>query len=365
MRFLKNIRFTRDGRKKHHKTILALCAVSILFFGLTRVLPQKSASSLEREMLQASKIMAGAVKDLKECRGSIVPSVDYQKDPNETGLIGLNHSSITTSLGSLEAKRTTTNPNFAGLVVLLMREAGVRRGDTVAVGASSSFPALIVAVLAAAKAMEVRPLLFCSLGASQWGANHPRFNWLCMMDCLRKKRVFEPQTVGLSLGGDRDTGKDMEHEGRILLIAGINQSGIPFLLEPDLRRNVLSRLHLYKRASGGQKIKAFINIGGSWADIGTDARILKVKPGFVWVKDLPQEENRGVIHEMAARDIPVIHLLYIRGLVRRYGMPWDPVPLPSIGKGRIYETAREVQLLFLLLTVLYLAAVFFVLYKIK
>lgn len=365
MRFIKNMRFSRDGGRKHQKTILALCAVSILFFGLARVFPPKSASPLEREMLQAAKIMAGAVKDLKECRRSIALSVDCQNDPNETGLIGPNHSSITTSLGSLEAKRTTTNPNFAGLVVLLMREAGVCRGDTVAVGASGSFPALIVAVLAAAKAMEVRPLLFCSLGASQWGANHPRFNWLCMMECLLKKRVFEPQTVGLSLGGDRDTGKDMEHEGRTLLIADIKQSGIPFLLEPYLRRNVLMRLRLYERASGGQKIKAFINIGGSWANIGTDARILKVKPGLVWLKDLPPEENRGVIHEMAARDIPVIHLLYIRGLVRRYGLPWDPVPLPSIGKGRIYETAREVQPVFLLLAVLYLAAVFFVVYKIK
>ena len=34
---------------------------------------------------------------------------------------------------------------------------------------------------------------------------------------------------------------------------------------------------------------------------------------------------------MRAAGVPVIHLLYIRGLAQRYGIPWDPVPLPTPG----------------------------------
>jgi len=58
-------------------------------------------------------------------------------------------------------------------------------------------------------------------------------------------------------------------------------------------------------------------------------------------------EKRGVIFEMAERGVPVVHLLYIRGLVERYGLSWDPVPLPDPGKGRVYQLAREKQPVFL------------------
>ena len=36
---------------------------------------------------------------------------------------------------------------------------------------------------------------------------------------------------------------------------------------------------------------------------------------------------------MSARGVPVIHLLHIAGLCRRYGLPWDPRPLPDPGEG--------------------------------
>jgi hypothetical protein len=36
---------------------------------------------------------------------------------------------------------------------------------------------------------------------------------------------------------------------------------------------------------------------------------------------------------MMALGVPVIHFLYIKGLVERHGLPWDPVPLPEPEKG--------------------------------
>ena len=63
-------------------------------------------------------------------------------DPNRTCLIGPQLSPLFTSLGQLEAKRTTLNPDVAGLMVYLLQVAGVSAGDTVALGASGSFPGL-------------------------------------------------------------------------------------------------------------------------------------------------------------------------------------------------------------------------------
>lgn len=75
------------------------------------------------------------------------------------------------ALGNLEAKRTSTNPNAAALVVHLLYQAGVRPGDRIAVNCSGSFPALILSVLCAMDAMELDGTVFCSVGASTYGAD--------------------------------------------------------------------------------------------------------------------------------------------------------------------------------------------------
>lgn len=343
----------KQGSRKNQGAILILFALSLVFFLLARFIPSKQAEAAKSEMLRASKTMAEALTTIRECRMEKGLPFDESHDPNLTGLIGLEYSPITTSIGSLEAKRTTTNPNFAALVVFLLREAGAKKGDAVAVGASSSFPAVIVAVLSAAKAIGLKAVVISSLGASQWGANDPRFHWLDVQDCLLRAGVFDTAPIALSLGGDKDRGEDMSPEGRSLLIEQIRKSGIFFLDEPDLRRNVETRMGLYEDKAGEGKIKAFVNIGGSWPNMGEDSEVLKLKPGLTKIKEFPAEQGRGILYEMALRKVPVVHLLYIRGLVERYGLAWDPLPLPEPGQGRIYELAAERQKTFLYLAVVY------------
>jgi poly-gamma-glutamate system protein len=354
----------KEGSEKDEKSILILFFLSLLFFILAKFVPSSASAPVVEEMIKASSLMADAEFALKECRKEKAIVIDKDRDPNQTGLIGLEFSPITTSIGNLEAKRTTTNPNFAGLLVLLLREAGVKEGDTVAVGASSSFPALVVAALSAARAMDLKPLLISSLGASQWGANNPDFHWLQIQECLFKARIFNAELIALSLGGEKDVGQDMSAEGRALLSKEIEKSGILFLLQPDLRKNVEARMRLYQEKAGEKRIKAFINIGGSWSSMGVDSEILKLKPGLAKIKRFPAVERRGVIYEMAEHKIPVIHLLYIRGLSQRYGLPWDPLPLPPPGQGKIYDIVREKQPLFIFLASLYfLLMMFFLLWR--
>lgn len=307
---------------------LLAVAYILLLNGLNAPPPGLTAA-----MSKASVLMARATAALRECRESRGLLIDPEADPNGTGLVGVERSKITTSPGRLEAKRTAANPDFAALIVSLLHEAGVRRGDVVAVGASSSFPALIVATLCAAEAMGVEALVISSLGASEWGANLPRFHWLDMEECLRSAGLLDVRPVARAIGGEGDVGEDMDPAGRASLEARIRAERTPYLVEPDLPRNVAARLDAYRRAAGARPIKAFVNIGGSWANMGTDASVLEIAPGLAPRVPLPPPERRGVIQAMAAAGVPVVHLLNVKGLCERYGLPWDPRPLPAPGRG--------------------------------
>lgn len=337
-----------------NRLLFRLFILSLVFFLLAKIIPSREAKVLKEEMIAASRIMAEAIGVLRECREARGFAIDPVTDINLTGIIGVKSSPITTTLGNLAAKRTSANPNLAGLAVFLLRRAGVDSGDTIAVGASGSFPGLILAVFSAAKAMDLKPLVFVSLGASQWGANHPDFHLLHMQVCLQQKGIFFFQPIAVSVGGDQDIGRDMPEEGRTLLRKNIQESGLPILSEGDLKANVESRMRLYFQKAAGDKIRAFVNIGGSWSNLGIDSAILHLKPGLGKIGRLPPEERRGVLYAMAALDIPVIHLLFVNGLVQRHGLVWDPVPLPRPGEGDLYRKIEENQKSFLYISVVYL-----------
>jgi len=333
----------------------AAAVLSLAYFLLVRFLPFPDPA-LGAEMAEASRLMAAAEAVIEDCRESRGVEVERDTDPNGTGLIGLETSAITTSAGRLDAKRTTTNPNIAGLIVSLLHEAGTRRGDAVAVGASSSFPALIVATVAAAEVMGLEPLVISSLGSSEWGANIPGFNWADMEDCLRAAGVLDVRPIARAVGGDEDVGRDMSPEGRALLESRIRAGGVRFLEESDLERNVASRMRLYRERAGNRPVKVFVNIGGSWANMGTNAAVLKLRPGLADAVFVPPPGERGVLQAMAAEKIPVIHLLNIKGLCERYGLPWDPRPLPGPGEGKIFRDAAARSWPSAALTVAYILA---------
>ena len=367
MRFMFNHPYRFPGNRENRKSgiLVSLFLVSVVFFVLAKVFPIKEADKLKSDMLQASELMSDAVEILKRCRTEKDLSPNLPGDINLTGLLGLEFSEITTSVGQLEAKRTSFNPNFAGLVVMLLQRAGVKSGDTIAVGASGSFPALTLAVCAASEVMEIKALIIGSLGASQWGANLPDFHWLKMYECLFENGIYSSRPIAVSLGGDRDIGENMQQEGRSGLLEDIEKSQLEFIYESDLPANVALRLSLYEQAASGAEIRAFINIGGSFANIGTDSKILNLRPGLTKVRKFPVSERQGVLFAMANRGIPIIHLLYLQGLVKKYGLPWDPVPLPRSGEGQMYRLLREGTLTFFLFSLLFLLIITMMIISVK
>ncbi|HEX9971811.1 MAG TPA: poly-gamma-glutamate system protein, partial [bacterium] len=309
--------------------IISASIISIVAFLSVKIFTSQHLLPYSDNRVTASQIMKNAISTISAfCDSADIP-IDLAIDPNRTGLIGSEISPIATTLGNLEAKRTTTNPDFAALVVQMLDEAGVVSDDTIAIGCSASFPALMIATLAAAQAMHVHPIFIISLGTSSFGATNPDFNLLHIYEILLQKNIFTVPPAAISLGGDLDIGRDFEPETRERLIQHIKSSGIPFINEPDLEKNVAGRMKIFEKNLSKRKIAAFVNIGGSYANIGTSELVLKIKPGLNKPNSIPPKAERGILFEMAARNVPIIHLLYIKGLALKYGLPWDPIPLPE------------------------------------
>lgn len=283
------------------------------------------------EMLRAAERMARATAVIGEARMRAGLPIDPAADPNRTGLIGLEWSPITTTLGSLPAKRTATNPNVAAGLVRWLREAGVREGTAVAIGASGSFPGLIIAAVAAVEAVGAEPLVITSLAASTWGANHPAFTWM-EMETAPHRALAWPRSIAASPGGAGDTARDLTPEGRALLRRAIEAAGVPLLPGETLPERIAARMAVYERAAGPRRITAFVNIGGASANTGTCDEILRLRPGVH--RGLPRCSGEpGVMWLMQSRGIPVIHLLHVDGIAAALGLPLDPVPLPRPGRG--------------------------------
>jgi poly-gamma-glutamate system protein len=325
-----------------HRALLlaALGAVAVwLAVDLGRRLP---ADPTHAAKLEAARIMQSGIATLRLERERRGPAWDDASDPNHTGLIGREYSDLTTTLGSLPAKRTATNPNFAGLVVELLAAAGVRRGDAIAVNFSGSFPALNLAVLAAARALELRPAIISSVGASSYGANDPAWTWLDLERILAEHRLVHHRSAWAALGGLIEERGGLDGTGLDLGRAAIQRNRVPRLDEggrATIERDVQRRLDLYREACGGRP-RAFVNVGGSLAALGavSDAQIYPA--GLIRDLAPSRDPRRGLIAHMLEDQVPVIHLLDVRHLAARYGLPFDPLPLPEVPSGAVMRPQR-------------------------
>lgn len=310
--------------------ILALLGILlILYLNYWRPVQQHEHYEL---MIKAATIMEEATSIIKAERDRIAIPIDKTIDINSTGLIGYEFSEITTSNGDLEAKRTTSNADFAALMVLLLKKAGLTEGDTIAIGASGSFPGALIATLSAAKAMGLHVVLITSYGSSSFGANIADFTIVHMYESL--KAFFPVKFYAFSLGGTKDLGIDMLEEGREVVLADALTRTDTFIFEPTLAGSITKRLEYYHY--WGEPLSVFVNIGGADANIGQALGILDLKPGLNFVdKDMPLTDG-GVVFALGKEGIPIINILNIKTLALQHGLKWDPIGIDKIGKDQIY-----------------------------
>ena len=312
--------------------IVALCgaagAVSIVA-GADRGRPPAARHDAK---LQASALMARSLASIKALRLEKGLSIDRALDPNETGIIGEEFTPLTTSLGDAAAKRTAANPAFAGVVAGYYERAGLGPGDVVAIGGSGSFPAFVLASLCAARALDLRPVLIYSVGSSMYGANIPGFTFVDMLARLRSDGLLPYSIEAVAPGGERDTGRGVlfDEEGTTLIDEAW-RSGLPLVEGATLADRIRRRLQIYDTAAAGRRVRCFVNVGGATANYGDSEASLAVPNGLVLkVPTLPSSPSRGLLFEFAVRGVPVVHLLYVKGLARENGLPFDPVPFPPL-----------------------------------
>ncbi len=316
-------------------------ALIILLVGLLLIEQTKfvQPTSYYTEQIQAAQFMKSSLEAIKKERLKRTIPLDVGLDPNQTGIIGKEYTQLTTTLGNLEAKRTSTNPAFAALLVKYFKEANLKKGDVIAIGASGSFPALIVAALSAARVLELEPLLIYSVGSSEYGANIPEFTFTQMLDSLNEKNILPYKLLAISMGGDLDRAEGMFYPDSQDTIKKIVQDSGTLVIDADsIEENILQRMQLYKKSAKEQLIKTFVNIGGATPNYGnTNASITYPNGLVINGPKIPDHPERGLIFEYQNLGIPIIHLLNIRDLAVKNGLPIDPTPLPEIGEGGVYR----------------------------
>ena len=278
----------------------------------------------------------------KEEKGITINAID---DPNATGLIGEQYSEITTDRGLLDAKMMTTNPNFAAVMVDLFKKAKLKKGNVIAVCFTGSMPAANLAVVSAAEALGLKPIIISSIGASSWGATDPEVTWLDMEKVLQDNNLLAKRSVAASLGGKEDEGEGLRVESKELMRKAIERNKIAFINEGSLDKNIEARMKLFKSHAAGRPIRAYVNVGGGVGSLGRSINGLLIPPGLSRHLDTSRLGTKGAILQMARRGVPVIHILKVRELIREYRLPALPVPLPNPGEAQtFYEEKYSVKM---------------------
>jgi poly-gamma-glutamate system protein len=316
--------------------VLSLLSL-VALLGLLAVENQKTDVKRKwyEEKLEASKLAKNAADLLREYRLQKGVFVDVINDPNRTALIGQDITPITTDKGYIEAKLTSTNPNFAAILVDMLKEADLKENDAVAVAFTGSFPALNIAVHSAIQTLKLKPVIITSVGASNWGANDPYFTWLDMEKFLYDAKLFKYKSVAASIGGGLDKGRGLSPEGRNLIKAAVDRNNIEFIDEEYLENSIEKRLEIYHSHSKSP-IKLYINVGGGIASIGSTENYQFIPSGFSLPLAIKNFPTKGVLIRMSEDNIPFIHLLNITQLAQKYGLPVSPSPLPLPGEGEIF-----------------------------
>lgn len=257
------------------------------------------------------------IEEVKKEKG--IRSDSHSNVPN-VSMIGNDWSDITTTLGSLEAKETASNPDFAALVVRLLHEADIVQGDTVGLILSGSFPSISISVLAALQTLEIDAVLMSSLGSSTYGANQDGATWLDMEKWLRQRGGLTYQSRVVSIGAGQDHGNGLTEEGMAIIRMAAERNATELYLPQSLISSIQHKTELLLN----HNIDLLINVGGNMAALGSCSHTLNIPNGLNSGMNTCSDNMRGIIPLISEQGIPFIHFLNIKELALKYGMDVAP-----------------------------------------
>ncbi len=261
-----------------------------------------------------------AVLHQEKCRLGLE---DALTDPEKTGLIGVEFSPLTTSQGHLPDKQASARPAMADVVAEYLRRAGVGEGDWVAMNASASFPGFILASLCAVESMGAKAQVVFSYGASMYGGTDPEFTFPVMLDLLNREGLLSTRLAAVAPGGAGDRmAETLLEDPRPtvdLLLASRSEERID---APTVAEAIRRRLEIFDDTP--QPLKCFISCGGPIVALGTTEAVLELPHGLITrFEPIPKDPERGLLFDFLDREIPVLHLLFVRGICDDFGIPYE------------------------------------------
>ena len=240
----------------------------------------------------------------------------YSELLEETSIIGPDYSSLTTTLGSFAAKKSSENPVTAAIMVKLLKNAGAAPHSALAINASGSFPGFVLAALSACSVLDIKTYVIASVGSSTFGANMPGNT---IADILLKDRV---RRLGYTLlavtpGGSGDRGMELDTEELERISEMLAKQDIAFIRPDNLSGAIALRESLFRE----NNCNMLINIGGSHSsggdntDLALASGLLKPKKKFY--------RGAGIIQVFLADGKTVIQILNVRKLYNAYGLDFD------------------------------------------
>jgi poly-gamma-glutamate system protein len=294
---------------------------------------QVTANSRYPEMIRAARVMqeASALLYTEKTARQLLPPEGA--DPNRTGMIGFEYTPMTTEIGELPSKRTTTNPDFAAALVRLIDGLHLPPRAPVVLVLSGSFVGADVAMVAALETLELTPVVVVSAGTSQWGANNAEFNILDILALLRERGLIRASVTVTAIGGFDGAGAGMDEASRAALRASAARHGVPLVEAHPLSAVIDGLVDQANSALAGRTPVAVINVGGAVVGPGTCNESFTF-PSGVTKTPLPCSGSGtpGVLMRYLAPDVPAVHVLNIMRMAAEMQLPFDPVPLPKVGE---------------------------------
>lgn len=265
---------------------------------------------------------------------------DQYKDPRLEAVLGQQFSLITTDMGSFETKVIGANPNFAALAVELLSNAGVERGDLVAVDFAGGYPGVNTAVLCACEALGATAVTITAVGASWWGASDPEFTWVDMEHLLNSEGLIHSRPIAASFGGINDIAVSLSSVGKDAMKAAIERRGLQLIYENNLPAAGARRFQLFTEAARGGNYAAYVTVGRGIASLGHAENGKLIRNGLNRKLPVKNYPARGVIHLFNSDNVPIINFYDVAKLSRDFGLGGASDPLPAVGTGDVFITER-------------------------
>jgi poly-gamma-glutamate system protein len=305
----------------------------MILFTIVHYSKKEVKQDFYEEKVLASKNNAEAMKVLKEEVLSLGYTIDRLNDPQETGLIGASVSSITTSRGALSERLTTLNPNYAAIMIDLLKRSDLKEGDYVAVGLTGANPGANLALYIAMETLKLKPIIIVSAGSSTYGANRELFTWLDMETVLFENKMISFKSKFATLGGTNDIGRGLPPEGREnLMRAIIRNESIPISGE-NLKENVELRYESYiNELPDGEHYSAFVNLGAGVGNVGSLVNAKIIQTGINRKLGEKEFKEPGVMMLFSKMNMPIIHIYNVMKLAKDHKLDTNSMTVYDHGQ---------------------------------